>query len=180
VIEAAVQSADPDGYVVHWLRENAFPADRRGDLLLFYLRDDALRARPVGVLAGDALLLREVALPEHAVTAGDAVLAEMTWSIQRAPGIDLVASLGLVGTDGTTWAERVYQPGEVVTPPSTWAEGQIVTDRQALLIPVDMPRGTYTLYVNVRRADSGEALMPAGGEAGDPWIVLGTIEVERQ
>lgn len=177
VIQAAVQSADPDEFVVRWLNENAFPAGTtQRDLRLYYTRKAPVRVQAVGVTAEDMLELREAVVPAGATPAGDAVLVDLRWRVQRAPGIDLVASLALVGTDGTTWAEKVYRPGEAFAPPATWAIGQEVADRQALTIPPDTPPGYYGLHVNVRRADSGAALMPPTTE-GDPWILIASVMI---
>ncbi len=176
VIQAAVTIADPDAFVRRWLNEHAFPADRRGDWLLYYTRIDSARSQPLGVDLGDTLHLREVLLPENPAQSGDALPVEMRWSAKRAPAADLAASLALIGADGATWAERVYQPGELFAPAATWAAGQDVVDRQALRIPIGTPPGAYTLRINVRRADNGSALMPAGG-GDEPWIALAQVEI---
>jgi 4-amino-4-deoxy-L-arabinose transferase-like glycosyltransferase len=176
VVQAAVKIADPDAFVLRWLNEHAFPADRRGDWLLYYTRIDSPRRQPLGVDLGDALHLREVRLPQRPAQSGEALPVEMHWSVKRAPGVDLAASLVLIDAHGATWAERVYQPGELFAPAATWAAGQDVVDRQALRIPIGTPPGGYQLRLNVRRADSGSALTPAGG-GGEPWIALGQVEI---
>ncbi len=176
VIQAAVKSADPDGFVVRWLNQTAYAAEARGDVLLYYTRTGAARVQPVNVTVGDALDLREAVLPDGAVESGDALLTGLRWSVRRAPGADLVASLALVGLDGSVWAERVYRPGEAFAPPAMWRDGQEVIDRQALPIPIGTPPGEYALRLNIRRADSGTALIPAGAD-NDPWITLANVGV---
>ena len=176
VIQAAVTIADPDAFVERWLNEHAFLADQRGDWQLYYTRIDSARRQPLGVDLGDALYLREVLLSEDPAQPGDALPVEVRWSARRALAADLAVSLALVDVDGAACAERVYQPGEMFAPPATWAAGQDVIDRQALRIPIGTPPGEYTLRLNVRRADNGSALMPAGG-GDDPWIALAQVKI---
>ncbi|HLF27861.1 MAG TPA: glycosyltransferase family 39 protein [Anaerolineae bacterium] len=178
VVQAAVPIADPNAFVVRWLNENAFPADRRGDLSLFFIRKETVRVQPIGVAVDDTLELREAVVPQDSVQTGDAILVALHWRVLRPPAEDLVASLALVGSDDTTWAERVYRPGDVFAPPETWAAGQVIIDRQALIVPVDTPPGDYLLRTNIRRAATGSALMPPDAE-GDPWIALARVTIAR-
>lgn len=171
VIQAAVPIADPDAFVVRWLSERAFLADKGANWLLYYTRQNMSRTQPVGVTVEDMLELREAAVSAGEVEAGDAVLVELHWWVKGAPGVDLVASLALVDPSGSIWTERVYQPGAAFAPPETWIEGQEIVDRQALRIPRETPPGDYALRVNIRRAESGSALMPPEAD-GDPWITV--------
>ena len=178
VIQTAVPLADPDAFVVRWLNERTFLAERGANWMLYYTRhaERMSRAQPVGVIVEDMLELREAAVAAGEVEAGDAVLVDLHWWVKRAPGVDLVASLALADPNGTIWTERVYQPGAMFAPPETWIDGQEIVDRQALRIPRETLPGDYTLRVNVRRAESGSALMPPGAD-GDPWITVASVHI---
>ncbi len=91
---------------------------------------------------------------------------------------DSAAVVRLVAGGGeTVWAEEVRQPLGGHLPTSMWALGDQFLDYHELLLPADMPPGTYRVMVGFRHVDApAEALLLPGGAA---WLDLGPVEVER-
>ena len=53
-----------------------------------------------------------------------------------------------------------------MAPSFTWAAGQTIDDRRALLIPADAAPGRYTVRVGLYRRADQRRLQTAGGTAG--------------
>jgi hypothetical protein len=59
-----------------------------------------------------------------------------------------------------------------------WQPGQAVIDRHGVLLPADLPSGTYTLVVAVYHAATGERLLVAvDGESARDHLPPSSIDV---
>ena len=69
---------------------------------------------------------------------------------------------------------RDSPPGNASLPTSRWQPGWRIIDEYAMLLPADLPAGSYDIKIGMYQAD-GQRL-PTGGEA----IRLGAIQITDQ
>jgi len=163
VIPAAVDDVDPPRFVAGWLRINAHLVWDTVDFNLYLpaLPPDA-PARPVEVVFGERLRLASVAWEPQAVPAGDPLRLTLHWSPLRSLDHDVRLALQLADATGYVWAQAETLPGAWAHPPSQWEPGELVTDREGLIVPQGAPPGEYTLRLMVTDAVTGEPLLAEG------------------
>jgi hypothetical protein len=110
------------------------------------------------------------------VQPGDILPVALQWqAIQRIPA-DYFVFVHLVDQDGNRVAQSDGQPAIWTRPTSSWAPGELIEDRHALLLPADLAPGDYTLIVGLYLAGSDERLLT---ESGEPSVSLGMVNVQE-
>jgi hypothetical protein len=169
-----------------WLDRNAYPAggDWFGDIYLAtYGTAGDLTAHASGARFGETFVLQQVALPGGPQAPGDVLPLELTWQADGTPGGRYKVFAHLLKADGHLVAQYDSEPAVGARPTDGWVAGEAVGDRIGILLPIDLPAGTYTLVVGWYPAGGGERLpvVGAGGESLDTQLTLGAIQVvDRQ
>ncbi|MGD8515508.1 MAG: glycosyltransferase family 39 protein [Anaerolineae bacterium] len=165
-----------------WLDLHAYRAGSEwfGDIqLLPYGQPVDLTERQSGARFGPTLILERYALPDHTLTPGDVLPIDLVWRTTEAPGTRLKLFVQLLNRDGRLVGQHDGQPVGGLRPTSEWSAGEVVTDRWGILLPADLPSGTYTLIAGWYPADGGDRLPVTGanGEALGTHLELGTVTV---
>ena len=114
---------------------------------------------------------------------GKGFATELLWQAKRPPSKDYTLVVQLVDAKGQVWREWRHVPVDGRAPTGAWAEGQLVRDQVALVLPADAPPGEDTLRVRLawERAD-GTRLPARRGPlpAGDSITLPGVRVVEKE
>ena len=117
--------------------------------------------------------LRLIAPELHAQLApGDALVLPLRWEATRAVPNRATVFLHALATDGSLAFGRDSEPRNGLDPASGWQPGAARDELRGLLIPLDTPRGTYTIQVGVY--DTATTAPDAAGP-----ITIGTVTVGR-
>jgi len=169
-----------------WLDANTYPVggDWFGDIYLAtYGTAGDLKAHASGARFGEAIVLREYALPDGPLAPGDVLPLELTWQADGTlEGLYKVFA-HLLNADGQLVAQYDSEPASGARPTDSWVVGETVGDRRGILLPIDLPAGTYSVVVGWYPADGSGRLptVDASGESLGTQLTLGTIQVmDRQ
>jgi len=165
--------------IERWLMERGFRVWDRSfgeqRLALFYFPAQPLEEGVIGATFDEAIVLERSA-KMAVVQPGDILPVALQWqAIQRIPA-DYFVFAHLVDQDGNRVAQSDGQPAIWTRPTSSWAPGELIEDRHALLLPADLAPGDYTLIVGLYLAGSDERLLT---ESGEPSVSLGMVNVQE-
>ncbi len=179
VIPAAVDDVDPRHFAAGWLNRHAHPVWKRPDLRLYLppLPETAPTVRPA-LRYGEGLRLAQVAYDAPPIPAGEPLRLTFVWEV-AGPVPDFQVDLTLMDERGRVWGRWPAFPGEDYHPPVQWQPGEVVVDRQGLLIPQGAPPGEYRLRLTLVERAGGAPLWPTQGTAtlSDPAVDLLSITV---
>jgi 4-amino-4-deoxy-L-arabinose transferase-like glycosyltransferase len=133
--------------------------------------DIVFRAVTGGAPAG---LIRLVGVAGLSPTAQDGDNGDLTlyWQVVALPPGNLEVVLQAVDAAGRVVGQVSRAPTGGVWPVRDWQAGDLVVDRQRLVIPAGTPPGPLSLQVSLRGSD-GQLLQPAGQAAPD--VVVGSL-----
>lgn len=139
----------------------------------------ALEARHhADVELGEMVRLAAYDLPPTPWKPGDTVEITLFWECRRAPGEELVTFVQLLDKDGRLMAAAEMPPTAGFFPTTRWQSGDIVLDRQALILPAALPDGAYQLIAGLFRASDKARLSIARGPGrGRDYIPLARVAV---
>jgi hypothetical protein len=159
----------PENGLEQHLRKRGYQADDEsfGDLrlILYAFPKKALTRHPIGAVLGEAIVLESYALDES-VRAGNVLHLDLYWQASTAVAEDYQVFVHLLDEDGQRWAQKDGPPLLGARPTSSWQPGERLTDRRGLLLPLDMPSGSYHLRVGLYRLSDGSHLLTAEGANG--------------
>ena len=118
----------------------------------------------------------EIALRSYEMTAVDPDQAQLTlqWQAVQAPAADYTVFVHVLNQDGTccVW-QQDSMPLAGSYPTSRWLAGELVNDAIRIVLPSDLPPGTYPLEIGLYIADTGQRLQVerAGQPAGDALLL---------
>ncbi|MGH2459349.1 MAG: glycosyltransferase family 39 protein [Chloroflexota bacterium] len=130
-------------------------------------------ARPLNVIFGDSVRLVGASLPPRSVLDGDSVEITFYWQVIRAPARDLETVIQVEGKAGAVVARSARPPTDGVWPAHDWRPGDVIVDRQQVLIPAGTAAGPLTLTAGLTDAD-GQPLRATGSPA---HISIGSLTV---
>lgn len=139
-----------------------------------------LPEQPTASLAarlGEAVALDGVALPAAPLAPGDIAPVTLFWRALDAPDARFKVFVHLLDAHGQLAAQADAEPLGGFRPTDGWQPGETLLDRYGILLPPDLPVGTYTLVAGMYRF-SGERLPVVADDApaGDA-VTLGVIDV---
>jgi hypothetical protein len=173
----------PTTSIEYWLASHAWLADRSryGDenltLSVYGLPGLAQRDIPQEIAFGPELRLVDAVVVGEAgdgldFRAGDLLGVTTVWDVLESPP-RLNFSLRLRDAEGRTWLARDYVPLEGSAPTELWQAGARVEDRSGLLLPADLPVGSYEVFLVLYDASTGAALRVGEGDGAS----LASIQV---
>jgi len=151
------------------LRKRGYQADDESfdelRLILYAFPSNPLTRHTVGAIFGHAIVLEDYALDESA-QAGHVLHLDLYWQASTPVAEDYQVFVHLLSEDGQRWAQKDGPPLLGTRPTSSWQPGERLTDRRGLLLPSDMPPGSYHLRVGLYRLSDGSRLLTAEGADG--------------
>jgi hypothetical protein len=154
----------PTTSIEYWLARHAWLADRSryGDenltLSVYGLPGLAQRDVAQGASFGD-----ELRLVDSVVAGGtgdsmgflrDLLGVTTVWNVLDSPP-PLNFSLRLRDDEGRTWLSSDYVPLEGSASTQLWSKGERVEDRSGLVLPADLPSGSYEVFLALQDAPTG-------------------------
>ncbi len=165
------KNRDPDFLVEHYLLEHAFAASREfwpdSTMVAVFVSPSDLEAGPAQLDFGKHVRLVQSHLSALDVRAGGEIAVRLQWTALSNALPRFAVSLQLQDEIGQVWATQQTEPCNGWCASSSWPQDELVTDNRALLIPSDLPAGSYALIL---RLDA------ENGPVGDPQQ-LGVVEV---
>jgi hypothetical protein len=138
----------------------------------------ALRVgRPLDVTFSNALRLVGASAPSGTVQDGDSVGLTFYWQVIGAVPSALETVVQAADGSGTVVGQAIRPPTGGVWPARDWQPGDVVVDRQQLVIPAGLPSGTLTLSVGLR--DGSEHVLQPVNQATSQ-IPIGTVSVQAR
>jgi hypothetical protein len=176
--------ADPQRLVEGWLAEHAY---KTGDRWVQQVRVaryglGPLPQEPTVTLnagfEGEPIELRGFAAGPSEPAPGDILRVTLFWETGAPVADRYKVFLHLLDDAGQLVAQTDSEPRDGLMPTTIWAPGEIVVDRDGVLLPADLPPGRYTLVTGLYHLVGGDRLPVASGPAlGGDRLILGEVTV---
>ena len=135
-------------------------------------------AVPLDTRFGESIRLHGYALDDTALGPGDILPVTLFWEAQSPVTERYKVTVQLLDGAGQLAAQVDTEPGDGLTPTTTWEPGQVLSDHYGVLLPADLPPGRYTLIAGLYHVASGERLpVTLDGEPVGDHLVLGSVKV---
>lgn len=178
----AMDEADPDRLVEHWLDQHAFKGlDRwQGNLrfVTYSLPTNLVCTAVTPVVQfGDAIQLTDRCQPpQQHVTVGEVALVGLHWQTLAPLPQRYKVTVQVLDSHNNVIAQRDSEPVGGSLPTDQWVVGQTIIDNHGILIPPGTPPGAYRLILALYDSNSGERLRLS---PADDYLVLGELTVVR-
>ena len=168
-----------EGYLSH----NYFPVLSRhiitNDISYFAAAPaTAPRVTPIGDTCNDNVQLDAVEDYGTSGPAGAILPITVHWRATEPITHDYGVSWRLLDSAGHTVLQRDTQPASGFSPTTTWPVGQEVLDRYGLLVPSDLPPGTYDLAVIAFDRSSGAECVFRHGQSALPGPTVPLLSIK--
>ncbi|HXF61403.1 MAG TPA: hypothetical protein VNK95_07290 [Caldilineaceae bacterium] len=110
-------------------------------------------------------------------TPGGELLLALRWECLRPVDYNYQVFVHLLNAADEKLAQRDGQPVQWMRPTSTWQPGEVIVDRYGLLLPEELPSGSYSIAVGLYDPVTGQRL-PISAGPRDYAIELGPIQVQ--
>jgi 4-amino-4-deoxy-L-arabinose transferase-like glycosyltransferase len=131
---------------------------------------------------GDVVELIAVTEPAKMATPGATLPFTLTWATKQPPGTDYTVFIHLLDETGNLAATADGPPAKGAFPTHLWQTGDVVLDARQLMLPDDLPSGSYQVLAGLYRLDDLSRL-PVTDSAGQPLpdnaIPIFTLTVSR-
>jgi hypothetical protein len=104
------------------------------------------------------------------------LLLALRWESLRPMQNNYQVFVHLLNANNDKLAQRDGQPVQWLRPTSTWQPGEKIIDRYGMILPADLPTGTYTIAVGLYDPVTGQRL-PISAGPRDYAIELGPVVV---
>ena len=112
---------------------------------------------------------------EPAAAAGQVLPVQLTWQTTLSPAVDWQVFLQLLSDQNQLAAQQDSSPGGGYQPSRTWSPGEDIHDRHGLVLPEDMPAGSYQLVAGLYDPATSQRLLTTSGY---DFVKLGTVAVQ--
>ncbi|MBN1202707.1 MAG: glycosyltransferase family 39 protein [Anaerolineae bacterium] len=179
------EERDPNRVVQATLDEHAYPVTSAwyGDvrLAVYSVLAEPPTAPQVrtDALFGDHILLDGTALSAERAQPGGVIGLTLFWHTDTPLDVRYKVAVQLLAPDGSLIAQHDAEPAGDRALTTTWMPGQAVIDSHGLVIPPDLPPGTYTIIVVLYDINAPAERLPVtvdGVAAGD-HLALPPLEV---
>jgi hypothetical protein len=108
---------------------------------------------------------------------GGELLVALRWEALQPVDYNYQVFVHLLNANDEKLAQRDGQPVQWMRPTSAWQPGETIVDRYAMLLPEELPAGSYTIAVGLYDPVTGQRL-PVSAGPRDYAIELGPISVQ--
>ncbi len=163
-----------------WVKTKYLGMFHYGEDDLFFAKKDTdpKPAIPLRANFDDQIIFHGYTLPEAPVQPGARVPLTLTWQAQVSPESDYAIFVQLRDSSKAIWASADHQPYKGLVPTSIWPEGAVIQEVTWLDLPMDIPQGTYNLYVGLYHPETLERVPLLEDQSGENALVLGPLEVQ--
>lgn len=119
---------------------------------------------------GDLFALEDALFAAQAQS-GDTLYVDLWWTALETPTLDYSVGVYLLDAEGVSRAEHNAAPAQ---PTTTWTTETLIFDRHSLILPPDLPPGTYYLAVSLYWYAEPDAPLLVEGQ---PYALIGEVEV---
>jgi hypothetical protein len=126
---------------------------------------------------GGQLRLLSATVSPTTLPPGQSLTVTLYWQVLAAPAADYDAFVHLLDANGQRVAQSDHRPGGVYYPSSLWQPGELLADVHTIVLPANLPTGTYTLHTGLYDKPSMQRL-PIPGSPDDS-VDIGAIQVLR-
>lgn len=130
--------------------------------------------RRLNVAVGDSVRLLGVRLGSPTILAGDSVPITLYWQVVRVPSPDAQTYIAAVDSTGHTVGETIQSPTGGVWPPDQWRPGDVVVDRETLLVPAGTNPGSLNIVAGL---EDNPPLRSSSTLPATPTVSIGTLTV---
>lgn len=145
-----------------WLSEKGYRAldEPFGEerLALYFFPSQPLAERAKEAIFGEGIALKGYGMMER-VKPGDVLAVNLRWSPLAPLSVDYHLFVHLINQEGTLWAQK-----DSFKPTSGWQPGEEIEDKQAMLLPRDIPPGQYQIMVGFYLLETGQRLTLTDGQ----------------
>ncbi|MFN8468740.1 MAG: glycosyltransferase family 39 protein [Caldilineaceae bacterium] len=157
----------PPAAVQVWLATQAWatdPTEHNGIRVLLYgLPQDNPQSHPLDISFGPALTLQSADTAPAELRPGDLLRVSTHWFVnQQLP--EYKFSLRLANAAGEPVYTVDYVPQNWFAPTNVWVVGQPATDQRGILLPDDLPPGTYNLTLRLYDPATGAPIDSSAGQ----------------
>jgi hypothetical protein len=134
---------------------------------------------PVAVRLDKGLSLIGLGLSQDAVYPGDLLVVTLTWRARTEVGQDYKVFVHVMDPEGRLVAQHDGKPDHWRQPTPQWEPGMPIQDAHPMVIPPDVPPGTYHVRVGMYQEGTMERLsvLSASGASASDVVQVGTVEV---
>ncbi len=164
---------DPERIVESWLDAHAFKATDEwvGDVrFVTYAVPSAgageMETAVSNVHFGESITLLGHTIPQTTLPPGDIVEVTLFWQTAVALDQRYKVFIHLLDSSGRLVAQRDSEPGGGLNPTDSWPVGEPIRDNYGLLLPADLPPGTYQLVVGLYEQSAAAPRLPLTAASG--------------
>jgi hypothetical protein len=108
---------------------------------------------------------------------GRALALLLHWRALEPLPYDYTVFVHLRDAAGNNVAQSDHQPLAPVYPTTLWPVGETIREHSSIIIPDQVPPGTYTLWVGLYRLDTLERLPVIGDTSGENAVLLSQVTI---
>jgi mannosyltransferase len=178
LVSWAMGEADPRGVTATWLSQNGFQATHAwyGGVQLALIGFGPVDAATETLASqlDNGIVLEGYRLASRSLEPGETLALTLIWRADQAPTADRwkVFTHILDGASRVV-AQRDAEPADNLRPTTTWQPGERIEDNYGIVIPDDLPAGSYTLEIGMY-AGERRAIFQGQGD----HLVLGQVQVQ--
>ena len=127
----------------------------------------------------DGIVLERIDIETRAVQAGGTLRFGLWWRASAKPSVDYSVFIHGRDSDNKNRFQRDRVPGDGTVPTSRWRIGDRVGDFHELMIPADLPAGTYKLVIGLYQVGNGQRLTIVDRPDHPNEIAVYSMNVQR-
>ncbi|HLZ30992.1 MAG TPA: glycosyltransferase family 39 protein [Chloroflexota bacterium] len=178
LVSWAMGEADPRGVIATWLAENGFQATHAWygsvQLALVGFGPSNASTEHIDTQLDNGIVLEAYRLASRSLKPGETLALTLVWRAERGPTADRwKVFTHLLDASSKVVAQRDAEPADNLRPTTSWQPGERIDDNYGIVVPADLPAGSYTLEIGMYQ---GETRATFAGQ-GD-HLVLGQVQVQ--
>jgi mannosyltransferase len=183
VVDYGASEADPTGIVTTWLSQHAFLSSHRWfgspQLLLYVAASAPVASTAAGIRFTNGAELQSYAVSPSTAVPGGAVEITLNWRDQASIADRYTVFTHVLDANDHVVAQHDGEPAGGTRPTTAWQPGETVQDRHGIVLPAQLPAGTYTIEVGMYLPQGGTraGVLDGSGHVVADHVVLGSIVV---
>ncbi|MBI3761009.1 MAG: hypothetical protein HY260_03990, partial [Chloroflexi bacterium] len=132
-----------------------------------------------GARFGDFAELAGFSLAPSPAKAGGTLTLTLVWRAVATPDASYSAFVHLSDASGRVWAQSDAIPVNWTRPTTGWLAGEYIVDPRSIVLPADLPPGSYTLKVGMADARTGaRAVVTGPGSAPERLATVAAVAIQ--
>jgi mannosyltransferase len=178
LVSWAMGEADPQGVISTWLAENGFQATHQWygsvQLALVGFGPSNASTEHTNIPLDNGIVLEGYRLASRSLKRGETLALTLLWRADRGPTSDRwKVFTHLLDASSIVVAQRDAEPADNLRPTTSWEPGERIEDNYGIVVPADLPAGSYTLEIGMY---DGQTRSVFDGQ-GD-HLMLGQVQIQ--